>query len=124
MVYPPRHHTNKSKLLLLTFLCHISLHTECTNQFVEVEYDRIASTITCRFLDETDTSVKLCTVMYGECGQELVQTTQGSSTMETPNNIVLSVDANKNLECYSVTASSDLVTVIVESVVNSEERGI
>ena len=105
------------------FLHHISLHTECTNQFVEVEYDRTASAITCRFLDETDTSVKLCTVMYGKCGQELVQTTQGSSTMETPNDVILSVNANI-LECYSVTASSDLVTVIVESNENSEERGI
>ena len=85
----------------------------CTNGFVQVEYDKTASTITCQFLDETDTSVKLCTVMYGECGQELVQTTQGSSTVETPNNIVLSVDVD-SLECYNVTASSDELTVIVK----------
>ena len=88
-----------------------------------MKYDKTASTIKCRFLDETDTSVKLCTVLYGECGQELVQTTQGSSTMETPNNIVLSVDANV-LECYSVTASSDVLTVIVDSGSATPERGI
>ena len=87
-----------------------------------MEYDRAASKITCRFLDETDTSVKFCTVMYGECGQELVQTAQRSSTVETPNNIVLSVDANV-LECYVVTASSDLLTVIVDSGITTPERG-
>ena len=98
----------------------------CTNQFVQVEYDRTVSTITCTFLDETDTSVKSCNVTYGRSGQELVQPGQlgNYSTMETPNivYIKLPVDA-ASLECYYVTASSDVFTVIIQAMDSGEEKG-
>ena len=77
-----------------------------------MEYDSTISAIVCRFLDQTDTSVKSCTAKYGQCGQVLAYTSQGNSTMETPNRIELIVDPGR-LDCYVVTASSDTATVVV-----------
>ena len=79
--------------------------------------------IICRFLNELDTSIKSCVVMYGQCGQELDQTAQGNSTMEDPNTIPLPVDSDR-IDCYVVTASSGSFTVIVDSQANNEEKGI
>ena len=61
-----------------------------------------------------DTSVKSCNVTYGQCGQEPVQTRLlgNFSTMTTPNIVYLKLF--DSLECYNVTASSDVFTVIVE----------
>ena len=57
--------------------------------------------------------MKSCTVMYGQCGDVLAYTSQGNSTVETPNHIELSVDPGM-LDCYSVTASSGTATAVVE----------
>lgn len=89
-----------------------------------VEYNTARSTIICRFLNETDTSVKSCTVMYGQCDQQLVKTAPGRSTIEAPNYIELRVDpAWSTLDCYIVTASSDTFIVMVEAR-SGEEPGI
>ena len=69
--------------------------------------------ITCTFLDQQDTSIKSCTVTYGLCNEELVNTVQRNSTEETPNRISLQVNGN-TFECYTVTASSATSSVIVE----------
>ena len=42
---------------------------------------------------------------------------QKNSTMESPNSITLEVDS-ENFNCYSVTASSDSFTVIVEEILS------
>ena len=73
----------------------------------------MSSTIVCQFMNQTNISVKSCTVMYGQCGQMLAYASQGNSTVETSNYISLSVKAD-HFECYVVTASSDTVTVVVE----------
>ena len=83
----------------------------------------MSSVITCRFLNELDTSIKSCLVMYGQCGQELDQTTRGNSTVEDPNTILLPVDSIR-LDCYVVIANSGSFTVIVDSQANNEEKGI
>ena len=57
--------------------------------------------------------MKSCTVMYGQCGRIPAFISQGNSTVETPNHIILNVDPG-SLNCYVVMASSDTVTVIVE----------
>ena len=84
------------------------------------------STITCRFLNETDTSVKSCNVTYGQCGKELIQPRQlgNHSTMGAPNIVYIKfpVDA-ASLECYNVTASSDVFTVIIQAMDSGEEKG-
>ena len=87
----------------------------------------MTSTITCRFLDESDTSVKSCNVTYGRCGQELTQPRQlgNFSTMEAPNTVYIKLPVNSNsLDCYNVTASSDVFTVIVQVLGQNTKRGI
>ena len=97
-------------------VCLYYLTSGCTNQFVRVEFNTTTSTIICRFLNQTDTSVKSCAVMYGQCDQELVGSQQGKSTMEAPNYIELRVDpAGSGLDCYVVTASSEVFSVMVEA---------
>ena len=76
-------------------------------------YNLTSSTIVCQFMNQTDRSVKTCTVLYGQCDQMLAYAYQGNSTVDTPNYIALNVDASY-FECYVVTASSDTVTVVVE----------
>ena len=78
-----------------------------------MEYNQDSSEITCTFLSEDDTSIKSCTVMYGRCNQEIVNTVQRNSTEETLNRITLQVNGNI-FECYTVTASSAISSVIVE----------
>ena len=87
-----------------------------------MEYNETSSAIICRFVDKLDTSIKSCVVMYGQCGQELL-TARGNSTVEAPNTISLLVDSDR-IDCYVVTASSGSFTVIVESMVEREGRGI
>ena len=69
--------------------------------------------ITCTFLNESDTSIKSCTVIYVCCNQEQVNTVQGISTEATPNRITLQVNGNA-FEYYTVIASSARSSVIVE----------
>ena len=82
----------------------------------------MSSAITCTFLNDLDTSIKSCVVMYGQCGQELKQTTQGNSTVEDPNTISLPVDSDR-IDCYVVTASSGLFSVIVDSQAEIGRKG-
>lgn len=77
-------------------------------------YDSQLSEITCNF-NLTDTSIKSCTVMYGQCDQEPDKNVTGTSTVESPNLVVLQLGGGTQLECYTVTASSDTFTIIVES---------
>ena len=83
----------------------------CTNEFVRVEYDSDTSTITCNFLDETDTSVK--SVSLQQCDQVLATGPGQNSTREAPNSITLSV-ATGDSDCYLVTASSTSFRITVE----------
>ena len=83
----------------------------CTNEFVRVEYDSATSTITCNFLDETDTSIKSCSLQ--ECDQMLASVPGLNSTVETPNSIALSV-ATGDSDCFLVTASNTSFRTSVE----------
>ena len=89
------------------------LITGCTNEFVNVEYLSTTSTITCAFLDQTDTSIKSCSVMYGQqCEEMLIPGSQQNSTAEDPYSITLSVP--ENINCYEITASNGSFTIVVE----------
>ena len=91
------------------------LHTECTNNFVDVVYETVPSTITCTFDDPLNITGKSCTVEYGNCNQQIGQTLEGSSTQESPNIVTLklqSIDSNQ-MYCYNVTASNGSYTIIV-----------
>ena len=84
---------------------------ECTNEFVRVEYDLGTSTITCNFLNETDTSIKSCSLR--QCDLMLASAPGQNSTVEAPNSIPLSV-ATGDSDCYLVTASSNSFRTTVE----------
>jgi hypothetical protein len=86
-------------------------HVGCTNEFVIVEYDSDASIITCNFLDETDTSIKSCSLQ--QCDQMLASGPVQNSTVEAPNSVPLSV-ATEDSDCYLVTASSNSFRITVE----------
>ena len=100
----------------------ISVYAGCINRFVRVKYDEMSSTITCTFLNELDTSIKSCVVMYGHCGQKLNQTTRGNSTVEDPNIISLPVNSNR-IACFVVTANSGSLTVLVDSQAEIGRKG-
>lgn len=88
----------------------------CTNKFARVEYNSATSIISCVFRDQLNTTGRLCTVMYGHCHQELVQSSEGYTTAETPNTVMLRLMlSGLNQEyCYVVTASNGTNTVIVK----------
>ena len=76
-----------------------------------MQYDMDTSTITCNFLDETDISIKSCSLR--QCDQILVSGPEQNSTIEFPNFISLNV-ATKNSNCYLVTAGSNSFRITVE----------
>ena len=98
------------------------LFVECTNQFVKVEYDPAASTITCVF--ESRNSNHSCNISYGSCQQEMNQAAQGSATMEFPNQVVIKIESSGS-DCYMyvVKATNGTFTVIVKGNFNIESRG-
>ena len=78
-----------------------------------MEHELSPSRIICQFLNESDKSLKSCTVQYGNCDETLAYTSQGNSTVEAPNKTALSVDPGK-LGCYVMTASSDTISILIE----------
>ena len=80
-----------------------------------MNYDSSTSTILCTFLNELDTTEKSCSIRYGLCNQELVNSAQAFSTTETPNSVSLKLtDLSDGAYCYVVTASSDNTTIKVK----------
>ena len=87
---------------------------ECTNRSVDVRYDSSDSTISCAFLNQTDTSIKSCSVNYGPCGQQQSQTTvSGMSTVASPNTVTLSIKPRGTF-CYTVSASNRDFTIEID----------
>ena len=87
--------------------------TGCINQFVQVDYDAFASTLSCTFLKRQN-SVKLCYVQYGPCGQDLTMTDEGTTTFDVvPLNISVLSGADETF-CYIVMATNGSYTVLVE----------
>ena len=78
-----------------------------------MEYNSTLSAITCKFLNQSDTSVKSCSATYGRCDEKTNKTVLQRSSVETPNYIVLEIDLQGSL-CYNVIASNDTFTATVE----------
>lgn len=93
----------------------ITIIVECTNQFVEVQYDSATSTISCVFLNELDTSEKSCSIRYGLCGQEQTEMPADNTTTSS---VILNLDLTSidtsRMYCYSITARNRTYTVIVD----------
>lgn len=91
----------------------------CLNRLVHVEYDETSAYIICTFLNESDTSVKSCTVTYGQC-QDGVQPMQES---RTANASIIRVPVNRGgVQCYNVTAGNDVFSVVVEGIIAENSR--
>ena len=92
----------------------LNAYTGCYNDFVEVTYNSATSAITCSFLSQPDsmTSIKSCSVQYGEC-QNLIFTSYGNSTGNSVTLIVL-LSGSIKAYCYIITASNGTHTVMVE----------
>ena len=85
-----------------------------------MQYNSTASTITCTFLNQLDTSIKICRVTYGECGRDQTQSIQESSSLAFPNTVTLMVIPDFGSFCYNVTANNSNFTVVVERNVQSK----
>ena len=97
----------------------IRIHfTECTNSFVQVEYEETSSvsTISCTFVNVSDTSEKTCCVSHRLCDQNQPDNTPGPvCSIDSPYSIQLEVSRHlTQTYCYTVTASNDTYTINVE----------
>lgn len=88
---------------------------ECTNTFVQAGYVETASgsTISCIFLNSSDSSEKFCCVTHGECDKKESENVQECKS-DPPYKIQLQIsDLSERRYCYTVTASNDTYTVKV-----------
>jgi hypothetical protein len=81
-----------------------------------VEYRETSTSISCVFLNQSDTSEKTCCVTYGSCDQrEPGSTPAYNCSRDSPYNIQLeAADHSSQRYCYIVTASNDTHSVKVE----------
>ena len=85
------------------------------NNFVQVMY-RENSTISCVFLNQSDTSEKECCVTYGLCDRREAQhKNTPTCNRNSPYNIQLEV-ADRSRYCYTITASNESHTVKLEGI--------
>ena len=90
-----------------------------------MEYDSDASTITCVFLNTgSQNGNHMCSIRYGSCQQEFSHDSQGSTTVEFPDRVVIQIKLSGS-ECYvySVKASNGTFSVIVEGNINTGSGG-
>ena len=87
---------------------------ECTNRFVEIEHNSATSTISCIFLNELDTSEKVCSIQYGVCDQEF-EVTETVSDTTTSDTVMLKIalTVSDRTYCYNITARNRTYTVMV-----------
>ena len=116
---PPSNPFLIGKLIVYHYWCNTdydSQYTECMNDFMQVVY-RDTSTISCIFLNQSDTSKKTCCVTYRRCDQKKPGNTPITNcSRDSSYNIHLEVAdySSQNYYCYTVTASNDTHTVKVE----------
>ena len=108
-------------------ICHTfsdRIHTDlgCKNLFVDVQYNFSASTFICNFLNQMDTSIKYCSIVYGDCDQWQTQIARGNSTPGAPNTVTLTVMISGGSVCYTAEASNGSFTLVVEGRVQSKCR--
>ena len=67
-----------------------------------------------------DTSIKYCSILYGDCDQRQTQNAQGNSTPEAPNTITLTVMTSGGSVCYTAETSNGSFTLVVEGRLRSK----
>ena len=92
----------------------INFVAECTNNFVQIVYEETTteSTISCEFLNQSDTSEKSCCITYGLCDQNLPQISLECNEHKF-RSVTDSVSSGQ-LYCYTAIASNNTHIVIVE----------
>ena len=95
--------------------------TGCINRFVTVTTSN--STLTCEFLNNQSSIERTCSVEYRVCGQEEVFTSEGNSTLDVPDRVILQLSLLNGSDCYSynVTASDGVSIVIVVGMTGSSK---
>lgn len=75
-----------------------------------MQYNSATSTITCTFLNQSDTSLKSCSIRYGSCDQQQRKTVQENSSSSK---ITLSLKS-QNSFCYTAIARNSTFAVAVQ----------
>ena len=106
-------------IIIIIFIMHTPI-IGCTNRVVTVAIESTASTLTCRFQNNQNTIQKICRVVYGVCGQQLVFIVEGTTTAESPDRVTLQLSLPSGTDCYTyiLTANDGTSTAMVEGRVN------
>ena len=101
----------------------LSHNTGCTNDFVTVNIDQSASTLTCLFWNSPNTTIKTCNVQYSQCDREPVFVSNGNSTSEYPNTVILRFVLPSGSDCYTYTvrASDGTSNVVLKGRIDSSK---
>ena len=80
-------------------------------------------TLICQFLNNKSSAEKTCSVKYRVCGQEEVFTSEGNSTLDAPDTVLVQLSLLNGSDCYSynATASNGVSTVIVVGMTSSSK---
>ena len=93
---------------------YIFITIECTNQFVEVQYNSATSIITCTFLNQSDTSLKSCIIRYGSCDQQQRKTVQGNSSSSK---ITLSLESQNSFRYTAIARNGTFAVAVQGSII-------
>ena len=97
--------------------------SECSNNFVEMAYKDISessdseSVISCVFLNQADTSEKICCVTHRICDQRArpLKLNDQVCKKDFLHSIELDISGHSDqLYCYTATAGNDTYTIMVE----------
>ena len=82
--------------------------TGCTNKIVIVNFNSTASTLTCIFQNNESSIEKMCSVKYADCNQEEASKyTEGNSTLEFPDRVILQIILPSGSDCYTYTVRAN-----------------
>ena len=88
------------------------------DEFVDINFES-ATRVVCEFRNQDEQSNKLCGITYGECQQPLNMTTEGNSTVDSPNIVRLELHRYLQSYCYTIRATNGSFTMITEGIYNS-----
>lgn len=85
------------------------------NDFVDVTVNSTANVINCTFVDQQSTSVKMCSVEYRLCSEQVPVGNTNGSVNGSIFSIILMLSLDEQSDyCYTVSASNGDYTVEVE----------
>ena len=100
---------------------HFLLSAECTNRFVEVLYSDAPLIITCKFLNQLDSSEKSCSFHFGLCDQTPKETTSGNTKTDS---VTLYPSRPRAENSFCVTASNNSYSIRVEGEIGKLHKSL